>query len=120
MFNSLLISFLVQAANKLGVLLRDHGDKIDGDPTLKKAVVSFVADVAEKMSVLQVTQAVFDTLCDKVLSSVQHRDGGHQVLAIHVCSADEGQHARNSCPELRIFFLLASHGLIPSCFQDYT
>ena len=30
------------------------------------------------------------------------------------CSADEGQQARNSCPELHIFFLLASHGLIPS------
>ena len=34
---------------------------------------------------------------------------------VAVCSADEGQQARNSCPELRIFFLLASHGLIPSC-----
>ena len=29
-----------------------------------------------------------------------------------VCSADEGQQARNSYPELRIFFLLASHGLL--------
>ena len=29
-----------------------------------------------------------------------------------VCSADEGQQARNSCPELRIFFLLASHGIL--------
>ena len=34
---------------------------------------------------------------------------------VAVCSADEGQQARNSCPELQIFFLLASHGLIPSC-----
>ena len=29
-----------------------------------------------------------------------------------VRSADEGQQARNSCPELRIFFLLASHGTL--------
>ena len=33
---------------------------------------------------------------------------------VAICSADEGQHARNSCPELRFFFLLAPHGLIPS------
>ena len=31
---------------------------------------------------------------------------------VAVCSADEGQQARNSCPELRIFFLLASHGVL--------
>ena len=29
---------------------------------------------------------------------------------VAVCSADEDQQARNSSPELRIFFLLASHG----------
>ena len=29
-----------------------------------------------------------------------------------VCFADEGLQARNSCPELPIFFLLASHGLL--------
>ena len=33
---------------------------------------------------------------------------------VMVCSSDESQQARNSCQELRIF-LLASHGLIPSC-----
>ena len=33
---------------------------------------------------------------------------------VAVCSADEGQQARNSCPELCIFFLLASHGIISS------
>ena len=31
---------------------------------------------------------------------------------VAVYSADEGQQARNSCPELRIFFLLASHGVL--------
>ena len=31
---------------------------------------------------------------------------------VAVCSADEGQQARNSCPELRFFYLLASHGIL--------
>ena len=31
---------------------------------------------------------------------------------VAVCSADEDQQARNRCPELRIFFLLASHGVV--------
>ena len=36
-----------------------------------------------------------------------------------VCSADEGQQARNSCPELPIFFfLLASHGVLCSCVYE--
>ena len=34
---------------------------------------------------------------------------------VAVCSADEGQQARNSCPELHIFFLLASHGILFMC-----
>jgi hypothetical protein len=77
-----------KAVKKLGVMLRDQGDKIDGDPTLEKAVFSFVADAVKKMSVLQVTQAVFDTLCDKVLSSVQPRDGGHQTAAVFRVSTE--------------------------------
>ena len=32
-----------------------------------------------------------------------------------VCSAVEGQQAQNSCPELLIFFLLASHGFFSTC-----
>ena len=66
-------------------MLRDYSDEINDDPTVKKAVVSFVADAVENISVLQVTQAVFDTLCDKVLSSDQSRDGGHQVIYMFVC-----------------------------------
>ena len=31
---------------------------------------------------------------------------------VAVCSADEGQQAQNSCPELCIFFLLVSHGVL--------
>ena len=34
---------------------------------------------------------------------------------VAVCSADEGQQARNSCPELPIFFLLESHGIFYMC-----
>ena len=31
---------------------------------------------------------------------------------VAVCSADEGQRGRNRCPDLRIFYLLASHGIL--------
>ena len=37
---------------------------------------------------------------------------------VAVCSADEGQQARNSCPELPIFFLLASHGVLLHVILD--
>jgi hypothetical protein len=77
-----------KAVKKLGVMLRDYSDEINDDPTVKKAVVSFVADAVENISVLQVTQAVFDTLCDKVLSSDQSRDGGHQTAAVFRVSTE--------------------------------
>ena len=83
---------------------------------------------------------VWDTRCSTCVMHNNNYTGAPSYL----CSADEGQQARNSCPELslvvsrhrgaifsvkyqykevvihatpehHIFFLLASHGLIPSC-----
>ena len=38
---------------------------------------------------------------------------------VGVCFADEGQQTRNSCPELPIFFLLASHCLLLHALYKY-
>ena len=35
----------------------------------------------------------------------------------YTCTVVRTLQARNSCPELCLFFLLASHGLIPSCIR---
>ena len=70
---------VLQGIKKFGEMLRNHGDEIDGDPNLKVAVFSIVAKLLENTSVLQVSQAMFDGLCDKVLNSIAPRDGGQQV-----------------------------------------
>ena len=46
------------------------------------------------------------------LATLAGRQSPLQKLATPRVMHDEGQQARNSCPELRIFFLLASHGLL--------
>ena len=70
---------VLQGIKKFGEMLRNHGDEIDGDPNLERAVVSIAAKLLENTSVLQVSQAMFDGLCDKVLNSIAPRDGGQQV-----------------------------------------
>ena len=62
----------------LGLQLRQAGDELN-TPELEQSVLRVMLPILQKISVFQVTQAVFSRICDSVLGNIHTNNGWTQV-----------------------------------------